>query len=66
MVKPTPDPPTCNLPPDHPLFVFPITHFESDGKVLAERFARQRALIQAAQHGPQPPAKWWQFWRKGA
>ena len=67
MVKPTPDPPLCNLPHDHPLLVFPPVHFESDGKVLAERFARQRALIEAARRNakapPRKPPLWQQFWR---
>ena len=67
MVKPTPDPPGSNLPPDHPLHVFPILHYETDGDVLAKRFAHQRTLIAAAhrdaQMPPLNPPKWWQFWR---
>lgn len=48
MVKPTPDPPVVNLPPDHPLFHFPSDFSETDGNVLAERFRRQRALMEQA------------------
>ena len=62
MVKPTPDPPVCNLPSDHPYFVFPTVQFESDGTVLAERFAHQRKLLQAERGDAEPPRRW-QFWR---
>jgi hypothetical protein len=54
--------PTCNLPPDHPLFTFPTDQIELDGNVLAERFARQRALLKAAKRKAEP-RRWWQFWR---
>ncbi|MBD8825729.1 hypothetical protein [Pseudomonas sp. CFBP 13602] len=67
MVKPTPDPPVVDLPSDHPLFHFPTDFSETDGRVLAERFKRQRALMEQArrnaQRESQPPRRFWQFWR---
>jgi len=67
MVKPTPDPPICNLPPGHPLYTLPNGHLETDGVVLAERFVKQRALLEAerrnAQRAEPKPPHWWQFWR---
>jgi hypothetical protein len=68
MVKPTPDPPIVNLPSDHPLFHFSSDLSETDGDVLAERFRRQRALMEQArrnaQRESQPLRRFWQFWRQ--
>ncbi|MBD8592186.1 hypothetical protein IFT75_02060 [Pseudomonas sp. CFBP 8758] len=67
MVKPTPDSPVVDLPSDHPLFHFATDFSETDGRVLAERFQRQRALMEQArrnaQRESQPPRRFWQFWR---
>ncbi len=67
MVKPTRDPPVVDLPSDHPLFHFPTDFSETDGRVLAEPFERQRALMEQArrnaQRESQPPRRFWQFWR---
>ncbi|MBD8482780.1 hypothetical protein [Pseudomonas coleopterorum] len=67
MVKPTPDPPVVGLPSDHPLFHFPTDFSETDGRVLVERFKRQRALMEQARRNAhrksQPPRRFWKFWR---
>lgn len=66
MVKPTPDPPVTKISTDHPLFHFPSDLSERDGNVLAERFKRQRALLEqarrTAQRQVQPRRRFWQFW----
>lgn len=68
MVKPTPDPPVVNLPDDHPLFHFPADLAETSGTLLADRFERQRAPLDAGRCNEHPtsitPRHFWQLWRR--
>jgi hypothetical protein len=49
-------------------FVFSSDLSETNGDVLAERFRRQRALMEQAQPNAQresqPLRRFWQFWRQ--
>jgi hypothetical protein len=68
MVKPTPDPPFCNLSQDHPLLRAPSPYLESDN--LPELVSGQRALNEAAGRNahtsPTAPPTGWKFWQRRA
>lgn len=45
MVKPTPDPPIVQLPPDHSLFHYPGVFGRDDGDILAAHRNVQRPAL---------------------